>query len=382
MAWVFLDSTARSEWLAGTSQTAQLTALAAMWSGNVELRYYTSGDVLLGTATHDGWDSIDTGTDPYSRTLGALTYWDANGTGTTTYCIVAVPSGDDILRATLTAPISVIAGSRVNLDNSAGGAGLRINANGSLPVAFNVRVIIAGQSNAVGRADRSDISASPLSSDSELATYDAGTFSRVYIWNGSAYTQLQPSVFNGSTVIAGDFGPEFGIAVRWTRETTSGNLYIQKQCEGGVSITEYDPSTGSWYATLETESGQDLAWLSSNAVTIERTALLWVQGESDAAQTESWYRTKLDAMLGAMRSDGIMPSDALAVLAQMPLGSSTYSDTVFDAKAAHVAANPTTATAVQMADYLSDTIHLTARGQVQLGYDSYKAIFGGAQINV
>lgn len=136
MSLEVLDSTTRTALGAATSQTGQLTALAAVWSGNVLVRYYTSADVLLGTATHSGWDAIDTGTTPYSRTLAGLAspYWTPSTTGTATYCVVAVPSGADILRATLTSPISVIAGSRVNLDDDAGGSGLRINASASLPV--------------------------------------------------------------------------------------------------------------------------------------------------------------------------------------------------------------------------------------------------------
>lgn len=257
---------------------------------------------------------------------------------------------------------------------------LRVGASG--PPIVNARVTIWGQSNAVGRAARSDISASPLTADPELATYDAGTFSRVYIWNGSAYINLQPSVFNGQTVTAGQFGPEFGLAVRWTRETTEGNLYIDKNADGGLSITEFDPTTGSWYSSGVTEGNQGTAWLLANDVSIQSTSLLWIQGEQDAAQTQSWYQTKLADMISAMRSASIISAESLAVLSQMNPSTSTYGAGVFDAKAAYAAANPGTATTVLMPYYSDDTIHLNARGQVQHSYDVYKAIFGGAQINV
>jgi hypothetical protein len=62
----------------------------------------------------------------------------------------------------------------------------------------NQRIAIWGQSNALGRALRTDITSSPLSSDTGLATFDAGTFDRVWIWTGSAYAKLQPSVNNGA----------------------------------------------------------------------------------------------------------------------------------------------------------------------------------------
>ena len=65
MSFAFLDSTARTAWGNATSWTGQLTAFRALWSGDVSVRYYTSGGTRLGTATHAGWDAIDTGTTPY-----------------------------------------------------------------------------------------------------------------------------------------------------------------------------------------------------------------------------------------------------------------------------------------------------------------------------
>ena len=65
MSFAFLDATARTAWGNATSWTGQLTAFRALWSGDVSVRYYTSGGTRLGTATHAGWDAIDTGTTPY-----------------------------------------------------------------------------------------------------------------------------------------------------------------------------------------------------------------------------------------------------------------------------------------------------------------------------
>lgn len=246
----------------------------------------------------------------------------------------------------------------------------------------DARVAIWGQSNAVGRASRAEISQAPLSSDPELATYDAGTFSRVRIWNGSAYVNLQPSVFNGQTVFAGQFGPEFGLAVRWMRETSAGTLFIDKNCDGGISITEFAPPSAAFFASGATESAQGDAWIASNGFSVGRKAMLWVQGEQDAAQSESWYRDRLDAMLAAVRSEGILGASSLVLLAQMPTASAANGAGVAAAKAAHVAANPGNSQTVAMRNYLGDSVHLDARGQVQLGYDAFRLIFGGAQIEV
>lgn len=251
-----------------------------------------------------------------------------------------------------------------------------------LPSSQNVRIAIWGQSNAVGRANRSEISTSPLNSDPGLATYDAGTFDRVWIWNGSSYIKLQPSVFNGATVIAGQFGAEFGLAVRWMRETTAGNLYIDKNAEGGISITEFAPPSATWYAIGKTESDQANAWLTSNSISIGSNALLWIQGESDSAQTQSWYETRLSTLISTMKSDSIIASSAKIILAQMPTTSTGYGQGVFDAKASYAASNSTTVSTLAMPNYLSDGVHLSGRGMVQHAYDAYKAILGGPQINV
>jgi hypothetical protein len=137
VSFAFLDSTARTAWGNGTSQTGQLTAFRALWSGDVSVRYYTSGGTHLGTATHSGWDAIDTGTTPYSVTLaGRPAPWSHLADGTAAYCIVAVPGGADIIRADVTLAAAVSANTGiVNLDNAAGAAGLRINATASLPAA-------------------------------------------------------------------------------------------------------------------------------------------------------------------------------------------------------------------------------------------------------
>lgn len=110
--------------------------------------------------------------------------------------------------------------------------------------------------------------------------------------------------------------------------------------------------------------------------------MLWVQGEQDAAQTESWYRDRLDEMVAATRSDGILGAGELLLLAQMPTSSAAYSATVAAAKAAHAAANPAVAQVFAMRNYLGDSVHLNARGQVQIGYDAFRLIFGGEQIEV
>lgn len=250
--------------------------------------------------------------------------------------------------------------------------------------AFDARIAIWGQSNAYGRAERADIAASPLSvSDPGLTTLDAGTFNRVWIWTGSAYEKLQPSVNNGAD--AGQFGPEFGIAVRWERETASGNLYLEKAALGGVSITYFDPASPE-YAGFKTEHLQGNTWLTTagpggTPVTLAYNALLWVQGESDVGQTQSWYQTRMAALIAARVSDGLMASGDVSLLAQIFPGTAGYDANITAAKAALAAATPTTVKTINFASYYKpDNIHLDARGQVQMGYDTFAAVFGAGSL--
>lgn len=260
--------------------------------------------------------------------------------------------------------------------------GLSLSISGS-PTSFtatvlNARIAIWGQSNAIGRADRTDIAAAPLSSDSGLTTYDAGTFSRVYIWTGAAYAQLQPSVNNQSD--AGQFGAEFGLAVRWMRETASGNLYIEKKGYSGVSIDYFDP-TAAVYLGIESARASANAWLSSAGVTIGKEAALWVQGETDMFQTQGWYASRLATLLDARVTDGFQAASDMTVLAQMKVGSAGYGAGVAAAKDAYAAADTTLASTVSMDYYKADNLHPNGQGQVQLGYDAYEVIFSASHIS-
>jgi len=240
-------------------------------------------------------------------------------------------------------------------------------------------IVLWGQSNAAGAALRTDIAASPLSADAGLATFDAGTFSRVYIWTGSTFAALQPSSNNGSgsTTV---FGPEFGLAVRWQRETTAGNLYLYKLGISGAPISSFDPSewpgSDAFLAAGTTIPG----WFTSNAVTIAQRHWLWVQGESNASDTQSAYQVALQEIVDALYSESVMTTDSRLILAQMKVGSSTYGAGVDAAKAAIAAADPAHIKEVRMDYYQGDDIHCTGRGQVQLAYDAFERMFDRAHI--
>ena len=255
---------------------------------------------------------------------------------------------------------------------------------GRYRISGNHRISIWGQSNAVGWATRSDIGVAPLSSDPELATYAAGTFSRVYIWNGTAYAQLNST--NHKSSGTDKVGAEFGIAVRWMRETTSGNLYIEKEAVGNVSIDFFVPG-GTFYNAAKARRVSADAWLATSGITVTDTGWLWIQGEFDYQQTQAWYQTRLETLLSNMLADGIRSASTKQVLINMVPGSFCYSTDIVAAKAAVAAslANTTSTAMVPVfANYMnaSDLLHVLARGQVYMGYRAFESFFNAPHIGI
>lgn len=256
--------------------------------------------------------------------------------------------------------------------------GLRIGFDGTQDYG-NVRIAIWGQSNALGRALRSDIAGSPLSSDPVLEDYDTGTltFDRVKIWTGSVYATLQPGV--NTQALSDQFGPEFGLATRWMRETASGTLYLEKSASSGVSITSFDPPSASLYSSGVAERGQANTWLSGEGVTLSADHFLWVQGESDEVQTQEWYQTRLQEILDALHANSFLDDPgSRIVLSQMHPSTDTYGSGVAAAKAAIAAATPARISAIEFPYYMKsgENIHYNGRGQVQHAYDVYAFLLG------
>lgn len=240
------------------------------------------------------------------------------------------------------------------------------------------RIHIRGQSNAVGYGALSDLSTSPLNADSELTSFASSPFSRVYIWAGSAYAQLNMGSNNMGNS-SSQFGPEFGIAVRWMRETTTGNLYIHKHASGGSSIVNWIPS--HW--TFATYSAEVTTANSILGSTPTPAGFLWVQGESDADQTQNWYQGHLESILSGLLTDGLIIVSSKRILEKMHPSSATYGAGVDAAKTAIAVSSPSNTTAPVMPNYrIADNIHLNARGQVQMAYDAFETFFSVGHITV
>jgi hypothetical protein len=258
-------------------------------------------------------------------------------------------------------------------------SGASIHAGRSvLPVIVgDQRITLWGQSNGWGIGAISEMSAAPLSADAGLAAFAAGTFDRVWMrQTDSGYIKLTPGSQISWLVSAGCIGPEFGIAVRWMRETTVGNLYIDKNAGSGIDIYGFRPS-GSGYISDVGRRTLSNAWLAARGITVTDAGWVWVQGESDYAQTQSYYQTALQEIIDHRTTDGLQNAATKRLLWQMYPTSNKYAQPVFDAKVAIAASSPSNTVAPVMPNHFNaDNLHINARGQIQLGYDSFAAIFG------
>lgn len=387
-----LDATTRAAVIAATTQQGQAEALIAPWSGgNVTARLFAAdGTTLLRTLTL-GPFTINA-TDPVEVECAAHLADTHVATGT---------PGLWVFRAGSTDILSIDAGTSGASVNHAGAikalctptlAGVTFTATPTLEAPTfspgNVLLTLAGQSNADGRGLITDISASPLSSDSGLATLAGSAFGRVYIWASSAWSALELGVNNGGVNPAPgsgtQFGPEFGIAVRWMRETDSGNLYIVKNGASGASITGFEPGAGfNQYQILQSAHTSAQAALSSGGVTIAQKCFVWHQGETDASETQAFYETRMQDILDAAYLDSWFASTDRQILFQVGTTSTLYGAGPAAAKASLAAGSPDYIKAPASANYYgADGYHQNARGQVQIGYDAFSLIFDRSTITV
>ncbi|MCL2656829.1 MAG: hypothetical protein FWD62_05295 [Betaproteobacteria bacterium] len=245
----------------------------------------------------------------------------------------------------------------------------------------NRRIQIWGQSNAIGRADISDLSAVPLASDAGLAErvadFTGVGFSRVFIWD-TASSAYQPLRAANNGCADGQFGVEFPLAVRWMRETTSGNLYLHKEGSSGVSISpQFTPNQWPW-TDFRNRHTQGAA-----AAQAEDSAWVWIQGEADMSQSQEWYQPLLQALLDGNAAVGITGAATLRLLMQMAVGSAQYGPGVASAKAAIAAASPSNTRAPSMPlSMKSDNLHQNGRGIMQAGYDIFSAVFSAPRFEV
>lgn len=250
-------------------------------------------------------------------------------------------------------------------------------------LAGDYRIAIDGQSNAQGLGRRAYLGVSPLSAYPDLVTFDGAAFDRVYIWNSNnTYQKLLMGVNNLGDG-GGAFGPEFGLAVRWMKETTTGNLYIDKLAASGKPIEyfQYGDASGHFYEITQRNTLQN-NWLAANGRNPKYAGWLWVQGEGNSPDSEAQYLASLETYINSRIQYNVLPASAKRLLAQIPVNSIGYGAGVAAAKNSYAASRPEARVFPYSSRLLADNVHLDEVGQVQMGYDAFELFFNKPHITV
>lgn len=242
-----------------------------------------------------------------------------------------------------------------------------VNISVAPPTGDDARILLVGQSNALGVGNVNELDNSyPYLSP----------FSRVFIFNpkNNTYENLHVAENNQSANDAdyvnpiieplpwGCFGPELGIAVWWMQSTTGGNLYIDKNTLDGQPIAQF---VANYNVHLARKNNAD-AWLSANGTDPEKIGFVWVQGEGDMFNTQSYYFNALNDYIDSLQSGGFIDYSTKRVITQCYPGTGNYSAAIAAAKEEYVAIANNTFMAYYPNMFNSDNVHLNAAGQLEL----------------
>lgn len=170
-------------------------------------------------------------------------------------------------------------------------------------------ILIAGQSNAVGRATPSN--------DTEMSASDATTIDithpEVFQWGRTA-----PN--NGKIILAKDplehvdaGGGSIGFGMTFARRyveniAKSRRVLLVATAKGGSSVTTWHPSTGIYYTDAKARVEAALSSTGDPYATNRLVAILWLQGESDANMDPGEYMNRLSEMVAAFRTELSSPN--------------------------------------------------------------------------
>ncbi len=224
-------------------------------------------------------------------------------------------------------------------------------------------VLVAGQSNAVGfDADPADLPADPA--DAKVLFWwktgdpppDKHDSTSAAVWS-TLKTQpkgdpapkdpakRQYGNFAGEN---GGFGPEIGFARHVLKVSPERKLAILKVAFSGTSIPkDWDPEkrdqAESCYAALVAEFGKAEEAARERNIRLRPTALLWIQGESDANPANApRYAADLTVFVAALREDLKAPGllALLAVNTRFGNGSNPHMPAIVEAQKEVAAADP------------------------------------------
>ena len=157
-------------------------------------------------------------------------------------------------------------------------------------------LLVAGQSNAAGRADAAGLVSDPA---------DAGVeyFHHVTAASGAEFDS--GGGFVPLTAVNGAFGPEFGLARALKNDHAVTDLAIIKRARGATNLFEDWSPTGAMYDPFIADCTTALNLITARGDTFKIIGLAWHQGERDSAvgRSGAQYQADLHAFLGNVRSD-------------------------------------------------------------------------------
>lgn len=238
------------------------------------------------------------------------------------------------------------------------------------------RIIIMGQSNAIGRADTADLHATPLSG---IPDNIRGQFNRVWMADlYGTYYKLELAVTNrGYTAAA--FGTEIAIAYRWLLTHPSGELFLNKYTIDGSAIANFLSGTSFYTNTLTVGYANSTTWLKNNGYDVVAAGLVWLQGESDYTDTWSTYYNKLNSLFTSMTTDGFISSRTRIVLSGISTHSTLWGagvDSAFQIYASNTNHYARYIDNKTYTDLNSDSLHWNGHAMFRIGYEAVRLVFG------
>lgn len=242
--------------------------------------------------------------------------------------------------------------------------------------------VLAGQSNAAGRASATELS---IALDSTGVTYssyagsDAGIFysHQEMIASGGLLTYDQPL---GALRVKPDMGmgPEMSLA-RDLQAGSANQIALLKFVSGGSAIQSWLPGS-PLYSPLVTRLLDQRAELESLGHTVNWKGIFWMQGEADGnATAAALYPAKFDTLISSLRADLGSP-DLPVVFGQLKsnlvdtqaFGYSTlnpHTQSINQQLASMAASDATLGITGSNNDLgLRDGIHYTANSYVEVGH--------------
>jgi hypothetical protein len=253
-----------------------------------ELRY------VLGSAAVS---SIDVG-DVFSigagslLTINATSY--AGGEGTMTLANFVSSSGSfEEANITITGLDEDLA---ANITYDATSMFLNVTLNPELPRGITRVFLLGGQSNMNGLAPAADVQ----------PPYDA-VQSGVAFWEKNSWVDLEPGYGTREEHI----GPELSFGYALKQALPIDQIYLIKFAVNGSNLYDQwkpgdevtNAGAGVWHDLFMTTANAALANLDANGVDYEISGMLWLQGESDAADAKgALYETNLRDFIADMRT--------------------------------------------------------------------------------